>query len=363
MKQPQTNPPTFDDVITALLDPTTPFPAKFLHRFSDISPEDLDSVKNIWEKVDCERRANLLDDLEKISDQDTLVSFEDLARFTLKDPDARVRSTAIRLLWDAGDSSLAYDLIELSKTDVSELVRAAAASGLGYYVYLGEMEEITEMLLDKVINHLMVLLTSKDTPLVRRRALEALGYRSDDEIDDHIRSAYKSDDSDWIMSALFAMGRSANPKWGRMVLEMFVHPNTQVRAEAVRAAGELELAEARDPLLILLEEPEELDEEVFFNAVWALSKIGGQGVRKRLEEIIDAADEDMAELLEDSLDNLEFTETFNRTMFEFEVELDGLEGETDDLPFEFDLLETDDEQETEKPRITRKDGRKTKKKT
>ena len=327
----------FDDVITALLDPVNPFPAKLLHRFSDIKPEDLDSLKKIWLNVDSTRRVNLMEDLEEINDSDTLVSFEDLARFTIKDPDARVRCASIRMLWDTGDTALAHDLIQITKHDDSEAARAAAASGLGYYIYLGEIDEINDMLLDKVLNHLMVLLTSKDSLLVRRRALEALSYHTNEEIDDHIRSAYHSGESDWVVSALYAMGRSANPKWERMVLEMIASPNPEIRAEAVRAAGELELSAAREPLLILLEEPEALEEEVFYNAVWSLSKIGGQGVRKRLEDIIANSDEETAEELEDVLDNLDFTETVHGKMFEFELEgISDAEG-----LIEFDLDPTD----------------------
>lgn len=360
MNPPPIIPRPFDDVIIALLDPSVPFPAKMLHRFSDILPEDLESLKNIWLQVNNDRRAYLMEDLEEISDKDTLVSFEDLARFTLTDPDERVRRTAIRLLWDAGDASLAYQLIEMSKTDVAEEVRASAASGLGYYVYLGEMEEINELLLDKVVNHLMVLMTGQDTRLVRRRALEALGFRTDDEIDDHIRSAYKSNDNDWIVSALYAMGRSANAQWERMVLEMFVNQDPQVQAEAVRAAGELELASAREPLMILLEDADDLDEDIFFNTVWSLSKIGGPGVRKRLEEIIENADEDVMEELGDALDNLEFTETVNRTMFEFEADI--ADEDEDLFPPDIDIMEIDDDDFDEKPRPSKKDPRNPKKK-
>ncbi|MBA4400239.1 MAG: hypothetical protein C0396_10315 [Anaerolinea sp.] len=48
-------------------------------------------------------------------------------------------------------------------------------------------------------------------------------------------------------------------------------------------------------------------------AIWSLSKIGGEKVRDTLEKALDdSEDDDEIEMLEDALENLQFTEGFNQ---------------------------------------------------
>ncbi len=58
----------------------------------------------------------------------------------------------------------------------------------------------------------------------------------------------------------------------------------------------------------MLEEGVE-DDEVRMAVIWALSKIGGEDVRETLEQLMEETDdEDEAELIEEAIDNLFFTE-------------------------------------------------------
>jgi HEAT repeat protein len=143
---------------------------------------------------------------------------------------------------------------------------------------------------------------------VRRRALESLGYASHPDIPDFIRRAYETNDEEWLQSALFAMGRSCDQRWAQSVLDFFDHPDSIVREEAIRAAGELELEQARELIFDLLEEGTD-DEDIYYAAIWALSKIGGDGVREAIEFALEET-EDLDEIgfLEEALENLDFTE-------------------------------------------------------
>jgi HEAT repeat protein len=106
------------------------------------------------------------------------------------------------------------------------------------------------------------------------------------------------------------MGRSADTRWNREVLGMIENPNNAIREEAVRAAGELGLQDARSSLLELVEQED--DEEVLMAAVWSLSQIGGSQVRDTLEQMLEEVeDDDAAEFIEEALDNLSFTEEVN----------------------------------------------------
>lgn len=309
----------FDRVIKALLDENTPFSPTYLHRFSDLEEEELDALKQVWNQIQPTRRLALLSDLEEISDADTLVFFDNVARIALNDEHGAIRAQAIRLLWLSEDAALIPLYLNFLSDPEAE-VRAEAAGALGKFVYLGELEELPEKTLHEIENRLIDVVRGKDQALVRRRALEALGFSSREEVPLLIREAYQTNDPDWVASALMAMGRSYDKEYEPEVKRMLKHPKVNVQLEAIRAAGELELESARRPLLDLLEE-EAQDSEVRYAAIWALSQIGGEQVRETLEKIAEETEDDEElEIVEQALDNLQLNEEISMMMFDFDIE-------------------------------------------
>lgn len=298
----------FKEILAALLDNSRPFPARFLHSFSDISKEDLESLKKIWKQVDKQRRITLTADLEELLEADTILCFDDLALFLINDDEPDVRSNAIRLLWESEDIHLVPILIHLLQNDPSELVRAAAASGLGKFVFLGELDEISPSLQNEIEDNLMAVLNTSSSQEVQRKALEALGYSSREEMKDLIRKAFEHKNSRWVASALFAMGRSADRQWENQISEMIDHPDDDIRIEAIRAAGELELVSLREKLIEKATNLEEIwDARVA--AIWSLSQLGGEEARETLENLLEnTEDDDEMDILEDALDNIAFTD-------------------------------------------------------
>jgi len=297
------------EVITAaLLDDGAPFPPAMVHFFSDLSSADLAQVSEVWPDVVVERRRSLLEDMETLSEGDVLLYFDPLAIMCLDDADPAARAAAVRLLWQSRQESLVPKFIKLLEEDPEAIVRAAAATALGKYTYLGELDEIKDSTYKDVLESLIKAhLDAKDT-LVQRRALESLGYAGHPEVPGFIQRAYETNDEEWLQSALCAMGRSYDRKWVKQILEMLDHPDIYVRYEAIRASGELEAQAAREPLFDLLEEGLE-DEDLYFAAIWALSKIGGEGVRTTIENaIVQAEDFDEIQFMEEALENLNFTE-------------------------------------------------------
>lgn len=299
----------FKQIIAELVDTARPFSPKHLHRFSDLDPADLALLRIAWPTVNAERRVLLLQDLEELADADTLVAFDEVARLGLEDPDARVRTIALRLLWEDEDPRLIPELIRLMEKDPDETVRAGAASGLGLFIYLGELEAISAEKLRLAETALLKVYQSSEKQIVRQRALEALGYSGRSEVAQLIEAAIVSPDKNWQASALFAMGRSADERWENEILSHLENPEPEVRLEAVRAAGLLSLSSARLALLEVLEEGEDVDPELRSAAIWSLSQIGGEEVRATLEKLAEETeDEDEADYLEEALDNLSFTE-------------------------------------------------------
>ncbi len=320
----------FLTVINALLDDSVPFPARYLHRFSDMEPDDLKKLTKAWPEVSPRRKHTLLEDLEDLAEADTLTSFDDMARSLLEDPDPVVRERAIRLLWECEDAKLVPVFLEMLKTDESINVRAAAANALSQFVYLGELEKIPGELHHQIEDELLAATTTSEETLIRRRALESLGYSGREEVNPLIAAAYREKNPDWVVSALFAMGRSCDTRWKKQVLSQLHSPNEDVRAEAIHAAGELELESSRSILIDLLADEE--DTEVRREIIWALSKIGGEGVRAKLDELLEIEEDDEeADFIEEAMDTLSFTEDMsNFSLIDVDDEVDFIEEEPDE---------------------------------
>lgn len=297
----------FQKVISELAEPGPQLSRRSLHEFSDLDPVSLQTIHEVWPRVPLERKRTLLDALHELSDEDTLVSFEDLARSLLDDPEGQVRTRAIRLLDESDDPKLAFKLVKMLVGDEDADTRSEAASALGRYVEGGELEKIPASTQRHVEDALLEKANGEDIPAVRRRALESLGFSSRPEVVTLIESSLRRENPDWQASALFAAGRSYDERWEDEVLSRMTDVNTVVRLAAVEAAGELHLASARNILFQVLEEEEE--EEITTAAIWSLSQVGGADARVYLENLLEAAQErEDIEFIEDALDNLDFTD-------------------------------------------------------
>jgi HEAT repeat protein len=310
----------FTKVISALLDENTPFLPRYINRLSDLGPAEVATLEEAWSKISLRRREALLEDMEEIHLANTVLCFEEVGRIALKDPEPGVRRRAIQILREYELVDLMSTLVRMAERDPAADVRAAAAAALSTYVYMGEVEDISPKKLLQVEECLLRLTTSSDTTLVRRRALEALGFSSREEIPALIEAAYASSDMDWLVTALFAMGRSANSRWNAQVLKMLDHEHPPVRAEAASAAGELEIKASVPKLIELIDDH---DADVRMASIWALSQIGGVGVRAALENLLDSTeDDDEANQIDNALENLDFTEEMQDLAL-FEIPEDG----------------------------------------
>jgi len=332
MSEPQKIP--FQSVIDDLLDQNKALTQRFLIRLSDLEGAEITQLKRAWPEIPVQRRQNLMEEVEQLSEDDTLLSFLELGRIALEDEEAAVRLPTVRMMWEYDEPDLAPIFMQMAESDSSQDVRAEAVIALGRYVYLGEIEDIPTQTLAQVENLLLRFVNSDEPKQLRRKSLEALGFSSRDEVPPLIEKAYRSGDKEWMASALFAMGRSANESWQAQVLEMLESTFPTLRTEAARAAGELEISDASERLKDLLDDP---DENVRAASIWSLSQLGGEGVREILEEMYEQSEDDEElEYLESALDNLAFTEDMRlMPLFDFPEAEDDSDNE--------DLYELDDE--------------------
>jgi HEAT repeat protein len=302
---------SFQTVLDSLLAPGRDFPRIYLGHFSDIQPLELQSVLDIWERINLSRKLSLLEGLEALAAKDTLVSFDDFARSILDDPEPSVRVRALRLLDECDDVKLIPTYLGMLKDDPDVGVRAEVANVLNLFADLGELEEIEEEAYEEVHSALLESARGEEDARVRRRAIESLGWSSHPEVIALVESAFEQPEPEWKVSALIAMGRSANDIWEDRILRSLLDADDKIRRAAVVSAGSLALKSARIPLLRMLEGEDA--EEVITAAIWSLSQIGGEDVDTYLETLLaQAEDDDLIAFLEEALDNLAFTEDMDR---------------------------------------------------
>ncbi|MFC2064332.1 HEAT repeat domain-containing protein [Chloroflexota bacterium] len=318
----------FDTILAALLDDEHIFPAGYLHHFSDLETEQLQQLEMVWPQIQLTRKQRLLEDLEELSIRETLFSFDNMAINLLTDDDPIIRMMAIRLLWECENSKLIPIFLEILKNDTSPLTRAAAASGLGAFVYMGELDKIPSSTLKLIEDELIRAASEGSDDLVKRKAIESLGFSSRSEVDQLVSAEIASNQPERIASAIIAIGRSNNPAWEEEVLEGIQQDNDLIRLEAIQAAGNLNLGNSRSLLLEVLDDLN--DQEIIKAALWSLSQIGGEGVRDRIEEIEHFVDPEEDQFMDEVMENLNLTEEMASFDF-FEIDPDP------DLSSEVDL--------------------------
>lgn len=319
-------------VLTRLADLEKRPSLSILYNLSDLGREEVLRFQATWSELPVSRRRWIARNLVELAEEHVELYYNPLFRWLLKDPDPVVRVQAIEGLWEDENVNLINPLVRMLREDPDENVRAAAASALGRFVLLGELGEIDgplAMVAEKAL--LAAIHTPQESLEVRRRAVEAIAYSSESGIRDVIRNAYYDEDERMRISAVFAMGRSADRYWRSIVLAELKSTLPEMRFEAARACGELELRDAV-PMLGMLTEDEDI--EVRQAAIWALGRIGGREARRILLKHLHSKEEAIRDAAEAALEEL----TFGEDALSFPVYDD--EEEDNDMEF-WDSLDDD----------------------
>ena len=281
-----------------------------------LTPDDL-LIMTEEEKLDFLRRAGEAEAWQEC--------FEPLYARLMDDESPRVRSEALAALWEIADETYIEPIMLKAENDPDTAVRARAANVLGIYIFEGTVE----MRLDYarylgVKKFLLDLASDPDEDLdVRRMAIEALSFDTEEEICDLIEWAYQHSSPKVRMSAMLAMGRSGSARWHDHILEELESKDTKMKLEATKSAGEAHLAEATPMLRSLIRDPEK---EVRLEAIWALSHAGGPGALETLEMCAQSPDEDMRRVAVSAIEEFRFESSVDRGEEMDEYEDDGYDN-------------------------------------
>lgn len=276
-----------------------------IYRLSDMSAEEMERFAARWPEQSDRRRRVIARHMADISEENFVVDFSPAFRFLLSDPSREVRLAALDGLWDTSNTDVVPPMIDLMRADAEEDVRASAAATLGHFVLMGEWGQIDRDVADRIVAALLGQFDHGDTAeSVRRATLESLGNAAHERIPTLIRNAYDRGDEDMQLSAVFAMGRSADRQWVPIINDEMLNSSTEMRIEAARAAGNIGASDCVDRLIELLDD-EEVD--VQLAAVTALGQIGSDRAYEALQRISgDAEAYRLAEAVEDAIDEIEW---------------------------------------------------------
>lgn len=329
MDDPRTKPASLEEALTALRTGTEGdvLPSAVVYRLSDLEGEDLAAFKATWAELPVEQRRRIVDFLGELAEINYDLSFDSLAKVTFGDPDPEVRATAVDLTWYDVSEPTFHNLMKLADDDIA-LVRAAAMSALGRFIYHGELEEFSHVLAEKAqdlaLNRYQDVNEDVD---VRRRSLEAIAHCGHPRVAEMIEESYQGDEPMLRVSAVFAMGASCDNQWENNVRDELESDMPEMQFEAVRAAGELRLAHAVPQLIELAQSD---DYEIQIMAIWSLGEIGTNEARRGLENLAESfeefeeEDQTLIMAVEEALEMASLVSGMSLSMFDFDDDSDIL---------------------------------------
>ncbi len=308
---------SFLELLEILRDENQSIPAQRLDELSDLDKEHCRQFSTVWTSIPTQRKMQLLQVMGQQAFDHFELSFEAINRIAILDPASEVRSIAIENLWESEDPSLIPILLESLTCKDDAQIRAVAATALGKFVWLGEIVKITPELLRQIESGLLAACRDDDAHDVRKRSLESIGYSSHDQVPQHIEEAYNSENEEMQQSAILAMGRSANERWASYILAELSSPSPLIRLEATHAAGELEVLEAVDSLIDLLQD---VNDGIRLAAIWSLAELGGEAAANALVELGEQSeDSELQDVIQDAIDHMAFMEgSRNLLLFDFD---------------------------------------------
>jgi HEAT repeat protein len=283
------------------------FHASNLRALTDLSREQTAEVARRWNNFPEESRVRIVQELQELAEESVELSFTRVLHLALFDDSPRVRQVTIDALWEDLSSELRERLLHLAQSDSSQDVRAAAAQGLAKFADASLTDDNGVEIRDEIWNRLYEIAKDQAEPyMVRRRALESVAvFGNRREVTALIRDAYDADDPGYHAGALYAMGRTLDPRWLDTLIMELESEDAEMRYEAARAAGEIGDVKAIPGLAVAATDE---DSEVRNQAILALGRIGGRGaerVLRNLAESASPADQDaIAEALDVASDEL-----------------------------------------------------------
>jgi HEAT repeat protein len=277
-----------------------------LQRLSKLDGEDRKEFDKRWPGIDVRRRRRIVQEMIDLAEDDVELDFDAVFIRSLDDDDNEVRLESVRGLWEHESPGLIGSLVELLEDDEDPAVRAEAALALGRFVLMYELGRLREPHYQRAEAGLRHAIEDADEiEEVRARAIEAIGARDEAWVRQAVREAYESDTRRLKVSAVHAMGRSAENRWLPLISRELASDEAELRYEAAIATGKIGDETIIPQLLPLLTDE---DTDVREAATSALGEIGGSQAREALSELLESDSNAAREAAADALAKIKFEE-------------------------------------------------------
>jgi HEAT repeat protein len=292
----------FEEVLASLFEDET-MAIHQLYRLSDMGSQESADFHRYWSASSDERRGIIVRHLADVSEENFIVDFSPIFTLCLQDSHSPVRIAALDGLWDSTDVSLVEPIINMLENDPSTEVKVAAARSLAHFLLMSEWGQLKGADTAAIFEALSSTYEDALVALpVKCAALEAMGSLTLPRVVKYFEEAFDDSVQELQLSAMFAMGISADPRWLPILLDEMESPVTAMRAEAARASGAIGSSSAVAQLAELIFDE---DEDVARAAITALAQIGGDDAHHSLEVLL--SDSDFAHLHEAAEEAIEAT--------------------------------------------------------
>jgi len=292
-----------EEAIAAIGDSAKPLLRSRLAELSNLNAQELALFEQAWKTIEPKRRRQIIYRLVELAEDNFELDFDDIFKKRLKDEDTDVQSKAIEGLWESEETCLIDPLIELLAPESPEKVQATAATALGKFALLAELEKLRPKHKTRVCRALLDVIEDTSRSLeIKRRALEAAAPLSLPQMEKAIARAYRSNVPRLKTSAIFAMGKNCDPRWLPILIKELTSADAEIRYEAASACGELGEKETAP---YLSELTTDFDVDVQLAAIQALGRIGGPEAKDSLERCLTDDSEVIQQAAEEALKELE----------------------------------------------------------
>ncbi len=278
---------------------STPLKYSDLAQLSGLTDDELSSMDSLWASVPVERRRKLIERLVTMAENNIDLDFTSVFKHSLSDVDPTVRALGVNGLWESNDRKLVKPLIALLQEDSHKDVRASAAVALGKFGELAQDGKLLSRDGERIKEMLLSLLEEPDEdPEVWRRVLEAAAVFNTPKVRELIGNAYASQESKLRISAIFAMGKTADGTWRPTLIKAADDDDPAIRYESALALGELAEEEAVPHLVQLIKDH---DTQVQLASIKSMGAIGGQLATRTLQKCLSSNDDSIQEAAEVAL--------------------------------------------------------------
>ena len=293
-----------DNLLELLSNPANEIATSEFAVLSDLTHAELESFRDIWDQCGEDQQTWIISTLVEMTEESTELDFCSIFKLGLKSNQEIVVSKCIGGLWEYEDRSIIPEFIEILCSNNPPDLRASSAEALGKFASLSQDNKLLQEDANIVYESLISILSDENEHMeVRRRSLESASGFNGEEIEEYIKWAYSSGDSDLKSSSIYAMGQSGETIWLPILLIELKSIEPFIRYESARACGAL----GEDDVVPHLEELlQDEDTEVQLAAIESLGNIGGNVAKQILSRLIDDCEPEFEQSVALALESAEF---------------------------------------------------------